>query len=317
MTTIIFMGTAAFSATVLQRLIDENYHIEAVVSQPDRPVGRKRVLQPTAVKQVALDNHIAVYQPEKLNQSAEMAELLTKEVDFIVTAAYGQYIPKQLLKLPKYYAVNVHASLLPKYRGAAPIQYAIWKGENETGVSIMEMVAEMDAGGVFAQQSVTIDSQDDAGDLFNKLAVIGSNLLIEVLPLIINENKQPQPQDEDLVTYAPMLKREEEQIDWSLEAKDIDQHVRAFRPNPSTYSWVNNQRVKIWAGFPIDWTDKSRADIGEILAMTDNYLVIQAGNNTYFAITEWQESGKRRMLIKQAYNGLNTNEWVGQKFYWK
>ncbi|MGO4936601.1 methionyl-tRNA formyltransferase [Fundicoccus sp. Sow4_H7] len=316
MTSIIFMGTAEFSAAVLQRLIDEDYQIKAVVSQPDRPVGRKRKLQATAVKELAIENQIEVFQAEKLSGSQEMEALLSKEADFIVTAAYGQYVPKKLLQHPKYVALNVHASLLPKYRGAAPIQYSIWNGDSQTGVSIMKMVPEMDAGDIYSQRVLDISSEDDAGDIFEKLAVIGADLLVETLDAILNDRIEPQAQNPDLVSYAPMLKREDEQLDWTKSAKEIDQHIRAFRPNPSTYTWLNEQRLKIWAGFPMK-DFKCHGEPGEILAVNPDHIVVQAANDSFFAITEWQESGKKRMTIKQTYNGLTVSDWLGQKFYRK
>lgn len=317
---IIFMGTPEFAATILTGLIqDVDSQVIAVVTQPDRPVGRKRVLTPSPVKELALNHEIPVYQPEVMADSQAYQDLMALDADIIVTAAYGQLIPEPLLQAPKYGAVNVHASLLPKYRGGAPIHYAIWKGDQETGVSIMQMVKELDAGDVYAQISLPIGDQDDVGTLFKKLALIGRELLIDTLQRIFDGVISPQKQDPALVSYSPTIKKEEEQINWNLSAQSIDAHIRAFRPFPTTYTLLDQERVKIWQGYPledlpagIEGVDSAQA--GTIIAADSDHLYVQAGDQTVFAIEEYQPAGKRRMSVTEFLKGTPAQQMIGRHF---
>ncbi|WP_373780824.1 methionyl-tRNA formyltransferase, partial [Jeotgalibaca porci] len=193
---IIFMGTPEFSVPILQALFDSEYEVIAVVTQPDRPVGRKRILTPPPVKELALKYTVPIFQPEKISGSEEMAALIALEADVIVTAAYGQFLPTKLLNAPKHRAINVHASLLPKYRGGAPVHYAIINGDKETGVSIMYMERKMDAGDVLSQKSIPITSSDDVQTMFDKLSTLGRDLLMETLPKLFTGDINPVPQDE-------------------------------------------------------------------------------------------------------------------------
>ena len=214
MTKLIFMGTPQFSVPILEALVAQAYDVVAVVTQPDRPVGRKRVITPTPVKEAAIRLGLPVFQPEKISGSPEMAEIMALEADIIVTAAFGQFLPEALLKAPKKGAINVHASLLPKYRGGAPVHFAIMAGEKETGVTIMEMIKKMDAGGIYAQKSLPITKKDDVGIMFDKLSLLGRDLLLETLPKILSGELQPVPQEEQLATFSPNITREQEVIDW-------------------------------------------------------------------------------------------------------
>lgn len=317
---IIFMGTPEFAATILTGLIqDVDSQVIAVVTQPDRPVGRKRVLTPSPVKEIALNHEIPVYQPEVMADSQAYQDLMALDADIIVTAAYGQLIPEPLLQAPKYGAVNVHASLLPKYRGGAPIHYAIWKGDQETGVSIMQMVKELDAGDVYAQISLPIGDQDDVGTLFKKLALIGREILIDTLQRIFDGAISPQKQDPALVSYSPTIKKEEEQINWNLSAQAIDAHIRAFRPFPTTYTLLDQERVKIWQGYPlkalpagIEGVDPAQA--GTIIGADSDHLYVQAGDQTVFAIEEYQPAGKRRMSVTEFLKGTPAQQMIGRHF---
>lgn len=184
---VIFMGTPAFSVPILQALIDEEtIEIVGVVSQPDRKVGRKQIITPPPVKQLAMEHNLTMYQPEKLSGSDEMKEILTLDIDLIITAAYGQYVPTKLLNAPTHRAINVHASLLPKYRGAAPIHYAVLNGDEKTGVTIMYMEKEMDAGNIISQREIAINDEDDTGNLFEKLSLVGRDLLMDTLLSLIH-----------------------------------------------------------------------------------------------------------------------------------
>lgn len=314
---IIFMGTPEFAATILKGLIDaDDYDVIAVVTQPDRPVGRKRLLTPSPVKQVAMDHHIEVYQPETIKGSDEAERLKQLGADLIVTAAYGQFVPTRLLDIPRYGAINVHASLLPKYRGGAPIHYAIWQGEEETGISLIYMTQQMDAGDILAQAKTPISQQDDTGALFERLANIGRDLLLDTLPSIFDQKIEARPQNQAEVTFSPTLSRNQEQINWQQTAQQIDRHIRAFRPFPSTYTYLEGQRVKIWAGQPIKGVSTKQVMPGTIVAITDQAIVVEAGNHTQFAITEWQQSGKKRMPVADFLNGAQANQLIGKTFEW-
>lgn len=312
---IIFMGTPDFSVSVLKGLIDSQYDVVAVVTQPDRPVGRKRVLTAPPVKQLALTHGIQVYQPERISGSVELDQLINLEADLIVTAAYGQFIPTRLLEAPTFGAINVHASLLPKYRGGAPIHYAIWKGEQETGISIMYMVKKMDAGDVLAQTAIPIEKSDDVGSMFEKLAILGRDLLLETLPELFANKLVAIPQNEEAVTFSPTISKEEEQLNWSETAIEIDRHVRGFRPFPSTYTWLDNQRVKIWLGQTIEFNSSTEeVETGTIVAIEDECLIVKCGGKTFYAIAEWQESGKKRMNIQTFLKGNSADNLIGKRF---
>lgn len=309
---IIFMGTPQFAVEILAGLINSDYQVVAAVTQPDRPVGRKRVLTPTPVKELALKHNIPVYQPENIGKSGELEELLELEADIIITAAYGQFVPVSLLESKPFKAINVHASLLPKYRGGAPIHYAIWKGEKETGISIIYMTKKMDAGDILAQRKIPIEDTDDVGGLFNKLAILGRDLLIDTLVDIFDGSSISQSQVEEEVTYSPTISREQEQINWQQKASEIDRHIRAFRPFPSTHTWLNDQRIKIWSGQPIKTVNNAMP--GTIIDVKDEQVIVQAGDKSLYAITEWQESGKKRMKIKQWLNGNQAESIIGLRF---
>ena len=311
---VIFMGTPAFSRTVLQGLIDSQaYEIMAVVTQPDRPVGRKRVITPSPVKELAQAYGIPVLQPEKLAGSDQAKTIIEMKPDLIITAAFGQFLPKSILNAPKYGAINVHASLLPKYRGGAPIHYAIWKGEKETGISLIYMTPKMDAGNILAQASLPILDRDDVADVFAKMADLGRDLLLKTLPSVFAGTNQAWPQNEAEATFSPNISKEEEEIQWNQTAIEIDRHVRAFRPFPSTFTRLKGQRFKIWAGRPITG-DFPQGQVGQIVASTEDQLIVQAGQNTYFAIEEVQPNGKKRMSVKQYLNGMADHELVNQVF---
>lgn len=310
---IIFMGTPQFAVEILAGLLQSPYEVIAVVTQPDRPVGRKKVLTPPPVKQLALAYDIPVYQPEKISGSPELEELMGLGADLIVTAAYGQFIPTCLINSTPYTAINVHASLLPKYRGGAPIHYAIWNGDSETGVSIMYMTRQMDAGDVLAQRPCIIEKTDDVGMMFEKLAIMGRELLLDTLVKLFSNEITAVKQDPELVTFSPQITKEQEQLDWTQTAERIDCHVRAFRPFPSTYTYLDNARVKIWTGQPIDYPS-SAAEVGTIVAIKRNQLVVQCADNTHYAISEWQESGKKRLTIEEYLNGNTAESIIGKQF---
>ena len=311
MTKLIFMGTPQFSVPILEALVAQAYDVVAVVTQPDRPVGRKRVITPTPVKEAAIRLGLPVFQPEKISGSPEMAEIMALEADIIVTAAFGQFLPEALLKAPKKGAINVHASLLPKYRGGAPVHFAIMAGEKETGVTIMEMIKKMDAGGIYAQKSLPITKKDDVGIMFDKLSLLGRDLLLETLPKILSGELQPVPQEEQLATFSPNITREQEVIDWQQTAEMIDCQVRGMRPWPIAYTTYQGDRWKILAVTPLEETTTHAP--GTIIERDKKTLKIACGDGTVLSIETLQPAGKGLLGIDEFLNGSGQKVAVMQK----
>ena len=263
MSSVIFLGTPNFGSVVLQGLIEQGYEIKAVVTQPDKRVGRKQVVHQSAVKETALKHNLPVYQPAKLSGSEELAELMKIEPDFIITAAYGQFLPTKFLKSAKVAPVNVHGSLLPKYRGGAPIQYSVLNGDKETGVTIMEMVKKMDAGDIFAQKALTITDEDTSGTLFDKLSVLGRDLLLETLPKFIDGTVTRTAQDEDKVVFSPNISKDQEKINLTMTAKEANNLIRALNPDPGAYFMLGRKRFKVWKAKPL--TEKTSFPAGTLV----------------------------------------------------
>ncbi|MGX6991964.1 methionyl-tRNA formyltransferase [Pseudolactococcus reticulitermitis] len=311
MTKIIFMGTPAFSVPVLDGLIEEGYDVLAVVTQPDRAVGRKKEIKMTPVKEAALRHNLPVYQPEKISGSAEMAELMTLGADIIVTAAFGQFLPENLLKSVKH-AVNVHASLLPKYRGGAPVHYAIIKGDAEAGVTIMEMVKKMDAGDMISQRAIPITDADNVGTMFEKLSLVGRDLLLETLPDYLAGKITPTPQDETQVTFSPNITPEEERIDWQLSARDIFNQVRGMSPWPVAHTIWQGTRFKL---HEVALVESNGVDgiPGQVIEKTKKSLVI-ATKGGAISLTTVQPAGKPKMPIQDFLNGLGKTINIGDQF---
>lgn len=303
MTSIIFMGTPTFAATILTGLLQEKkYQVVAVVTQPDKYVGRKRVLTASPVKQVALSHQLKVYQPAKLSQSAELEQLLSLKADLIVTAAYGQFLPTKLLKSVKIAAVNVHGSLLPKYRGGAPIQYALLAGEAKTGITLINMTKKMDAGSMLGKAELPITPTDDAGSLFAKLSLIGRDLLLAKLPAIIAGEISPVLQDEQQVSFAPIITAKQEQLELSATARQLDQKIRALRPRPGAYfANFGGKRTKLWEIEPINETTTLTA--GKVVEVTKHTLKLAAAQGTVYQVKEIQPAGKARQKISDYLNG--------------
>lgn len=318
-TKIIFMGTPQFAATVLKGLIDSNqYEILAVVTQPDRKVGRKQELRMTPVKELALTVNLPVLQPEKLSGSVEMTQIMalleSGEVG-IVTAAFGQFLPGKLLDAAQF-AVNTHASLLPKYRGGAPIHYAIMNGEKEAGVTIMEMIRKMDAGDMIAQASTPILEEDNVGTMFEKLALVGRDLLLETLPKYLTGELSPQAQNEDEVTFSPNISPEEEKIDWNQSAREIFNKVRGMHPFPVAHTTWNGERFKIYeTKVSENITDSSVSDLqpGQVVEKTKKVLKVATGKGVLELLLV-QPAGKPKMDVVSFLNGLGQKLQVGDKF---
>lgn len=306
---IIFMGTATFSQAVLEKLIDEGYNINLVVTQPDRMVGRKRQIKMPEVKEVALKHDIPVFQPVKIKEDYQA--VIDMNPDLIITAAYGQMIPQAILDTPRLGCINVHASLLPKYRGGAPVHYAILNGDEKTGVTIMYMVKKMDAGNIIYQKETAIEPDETVGELYDRLSFIGAEALIEALPDIINGTNQSIVQDEALVTYSPVITREQEKIDFHKPAQDVHNQIRGLNPWPGAYTTYQGKTVKIYGGFVHNCenarTHHAHQKPGTIVKIFKDAIGVKVEDGVYI-ITEFQLEGKRRMLVKDYLNGHNIFE---------
>lgn len=301
-TSVVFMGTPEFAVPILQSLIDNpEYDVQAVLTQPDHHIGRKRTLHQSPVKELAEQYNIEVLQPAKLSKSPEMEKIISLQPDLMITAAYGQFLPTKLLAAAKIAAINVHGSLLPKYRGGAPIQYSIINGDKETGVSIMYMVKKMDAGDIISQRSIPIEDTDDSGTMFKKLSLLGRDLLLETLPKLISGDVNPVAQVPDNVVFSPNITSEQEQIDFRLPARLIDAKVRGLRPAPLGNMVIDGLRTKIYDVTPLE--EKTDLEPGKVVRVTKHQLVIAAGDGTTYQINKLKPAGKKAMDITSYLNG--------------
>lgn len=306
---LIFMGTPDFSATVLKGLLEsDQYEVLAVVTQPDRAVGRKKEIRMTPVKEVALSYGLPIYQPEKLSGSPEMEAIMNLGADGIVTAAFGQFLPSKLLASMDF-AVNVHASLLPKHRGGAPIHYALIQGDEEAGVTIMEMVKEMDAGDMISRRSIPITDEDNVGTLFEKLAIVGRDLLLDTLPAYLAGDIQPEAQDPSQVTFSPNIRPEEERLDWTKTNRQLFNQIRGMNPWPVAHTLWQGGRFKIYEAELADGDGQP----GEILEIGKRQLLVATGEGALVLKTV-QPAGKPKMTISDFLNGAGRNLAVGDKF---
>ncbi len=295
---VIFMGTPVFSAPILEALIAQ-YQVVAVITQPDKKIGRKQELQYTPVKEVAVKNNIKVYQPTKIKEDYEFLHEL--DFDIIITAAYGQIIPKEILDMPRLGCINVHGSLLPKLRGGAPIHRSILNGYSETGITIMYMAEKMDAGDMISKRIVKIEDEDTVGTLHDKLSLAGKELLLETLPSIIDGTNKREAQNEDEVTYAWNLKREEELLDFNKTTREVYNHVRAFNPWPTAYANIDGKSLKFFNVKEVLY--ESSAAIGEIIEKDKDYFRVKTSNGA-LDVYEVQYEGKKKMDTKSFLNGV-------------
>lgn len=307
MLNIVFMGTPEFAVPSLLQLLNNGYRVVSVVTQPDRPKGRKRVLTPPPVKEAALQAGIPVMQPERMRSPEAIEELRAWQPDLIVTAAYGQILPKAVLEMPRFGCINVHASLLPRYRGGAPIHHAIMNGESKTGVTIMYMAEGLDTGDMIAKVEVPIEDSDDVGTMFEKLAQAGAELLIDTLPDIERGTAARIPQEESEATYAPNITREQERIDWSRSAREVFNHVRGLHPWPVAHTLWDGNVLKIWrcevlaeVGGGADGADN--AVPGTVLAVQPQGIDVSCGSGIV-RITQLQPAGKKAMPVSDFVRG--------------
>lgn len=292
---LVFMGTPDFAAESLRSLIAAGHEILAVVTQPDKPKGRGKEMAISAVKELAIKEEIPVLQPIKVKKDEEFLEQLKDlNPECIVVAAFGQMLPQSILDLPKFGCINVHASLLPKYRGAAPIQWVVVNGEKEAGVTIMHMDIGCDTGDMIIKDQITLDPKETGGSLHDKLAVLGGNLIVKALEMIEQGTAAREAQDESQSTYYGMFKKEDGLIDFTKSAVAIERLIRGLNPWPSAYTSMEGKGLKLWAADVIEGPKKGTC--GEIIDVTKHEIVVQTGEG-YLAIQELQLEGKKRMPV--------------------
>jgi methionyl-tRNA formyltransferase len=301
---LIFAGTPEFAATALQAIVAAGHQVALVLTQPDRPAGRGMALHPSAVKKVALDHGIEVFQPLTLKDAAAQAKIAAVGAEIMVVAAYGLILPQVVLDLPRHGCINIHGSLLPRWRGAAPIQRALLAGDAETGVCIMQMEAGLDTGPVLLRGAFPIEATDTTATLHDRLAALGATLVVEAL------GKLPlpaEPQPAEGVTYAHKIEKAEALIDWSKSAAELDRHIRAFNPFPGAQALFGGQTVKIWQARPVD----AEGEKGTILAIDRSILLVACGAGA-LAVSELQKAGGKRLPVQQFLAGHPLK--VGDRF---
>lgn len=300
---VIFMGTPDFAVGTLEALIRAGHRITMVVTQPDKPKGRGHALKYPPVKETALAHGLPVYQPEKIRAEESIAYLEQVEADVMVVVAFGQLIPKRILWMKRYGCINVHGSLLPKYRGAAPIQWAVIDGEKESGVTTMQMDEGLDTGDMLLKTVVPLDAKETGGSLFDKLSEAGAKLCVETLARLEKGDLVPEPQGESPTAYASMLTREMGRIDWTKDAGSIERLIRGLNPWPSAYTKYQGKTMKIWAGEILPMS-ASKGSCGEILEVTKDALIVRTGDGA-LAVRELQLEGRKRMDAAAFLRGVS------------
>ncbi len=299
---IVFLGSGHFAVPTLQALLDSPHKVSALLTQPDKPAGRGHDLRFPPTKKTAGQSSLPVYQPKKI-KSPESIELL-KEIapECIVVVAYGQIIPKAILDIPPRGIINVHASLLPFYRGAAPIQWAIVRGETKTGVTTMKMDEGLDTGPILLQREVTVEPGDTAAVLEDRLAGIGARLLMETLETMATSGIAPRRQDDSLASWAPRIKKEDARIDWNRPARDIECQVRGFIPWPVAFSELRGTTVRVWQGMTSS-SSPGKALPGGIITVNNEGIIVGCGGGTSLHLLEVQPQGKKRMSASDFARG--------------
>ena len=295
---LVFMGTPEISAYVFEKMIEAGYHFVGLVAQPDHPVGRKGIIEKVPTKVIAEKYNIPVYQPVKIRLDYSFIEEI--KPDLVIALAYGQIVPEGFLNVPKYGCLNLHGSLLPKYRGASPVQTALINNEKVTGVTLMEMVKAMDAGRMYAKKEILIAEDDNATSLFNKVKIAASELVLEALPKYINGELKGEIQNEEEVTFCSTIKPEQEKLDLSLSAKEIMGWIRGLSDEPGAYLYLNNLKLKIYKAKFIN--DSVTAEVGAIIKADKNGLYMQARDGV-ISLLEVQKEGKKRMDYRSFING--------------
>ncbi|MCS6874526.1 MAG: methionyl-tRNA formyltransferase [Pyrinomonadaceae bacterium] len=303
---IVFMGTPRAALPSLEKLVEKGYEIVAVYTQPDKPAGRGQRLAASPVKEFALSNGLEVFQPHKIKTAEQIERFRSHKADVVVVVAYGKILPKEFLEAYPLGAVNVHFSLLPKYRGAAPVNWAIANGEKITGVTTMKMNEGLDTGDILLQRTVEIGEDETSSELMERLSLLGSELLLETLENL--DKIKPQKQDESLASYAPMLKKEDGLINWQMTATEIRNRIRGFQPFPTCYTFFRGKKVTIWKAYEVP----ERGEGEGMIAFADKQLLVSCGSGTMLKIEELQPEGKRRMTASDFLNGWRPK--TGEKF---
>lgn len=315
---VVFMGTPDFAVGALEAIVQAGHEVVAVVTQPDKPKGRGKEVQMTPVKQCALKYDIPVFQPQKIKEAECVEQLRAYGADIFVVAAFGQILSKEILTMPKYGCVNIHASLLPKYRGAAPIQWVILNGETQTGITIMQMDVGLDTGDMLLKCVVPIEEKETGESLHDKLSEAGAKLIVEALPQIEKGALIPEKQDEEQASYVGMLKKTLGHIDWSKEAIVIDRLVRGLNSWPSAYTYYNKKTLKIWESEPVEELEGCSVDstsgdgttrCGSICKVEKEAFYVQTGKGL-LKVTEVQLEGKKRMRVKDFLLGYPLTEGI-------
>lgn len=301
---IVFAGTPDFAARHLAALLSSEHDVIAVYTTPDRPAGRGKKLTASPVKNLALEHEIPVYQPENFKSDEAKQALADLDADIMVVVAYGLLLPQAVLDTPKLGCINVHGSILPRWRGAAPIQRSIWAGDAETGVTIMQMDIGLDTGDMLKIASLPIEANDTSATMYEKLAELGPEALIDCLGDIASGNAKPVKQDDELANYAKKLSKEEAKIDWTMDADAIERCVRAFNPWPMSYFTVAEQNVKVWRSEVV--ADNQGKPAGTVLAADKHGIVIATGKGA-LRLIELQPPGKKAMQVQDLLN--SRREW--------
>ncbi|GGD65039.1 methionyl-tRNA formyltransferase [Paenibacillus nasutitermitis] len=304
---IVFMGTPEFAVPSLEALIGAGHEIVLVVTQPDRHKGRKKTLTPPPVKDAALLHGLPVEQPERLRSSDTVARISELKPDLIVTAAYGQILPKAVLDAPLLGCINVHGSLLPKYRGGAPIQRAVMNGEGMTGVTIMYMAEGLDTGDMISRVEVPITNEATSGELFEELSIAGASLLMRTLPSLADGSASVVPQNHEEATYAPNLTREDERIDWNRPARCLYDQVRGLSPMAGAFTLLNGETFKVWGCKPLPSTVRSASQPGTVMRADGSGIEVQAGEGLLL-LTAIQPAGKKAMPASEWLKGARLEE---------
>jgi methionyl-tRNA formyltransferase len=298
---IVFAGTPDFAARHLQALLDSRHQIVAVYSQPDRPAGRGKKLQASAVKQTAVSHAVPVFQPESMKEPIAQQQLAELDADVMVVVAYGLILPQVVLDTPKYGCLNVHGSLLPKWRGAAPIQRAIWAGDRETGITIMQMDKGLDTGPMLTKTTLSIEPQDTSASLYEKLANVGPKALLETLDVLSTLN--PESQDDTLASYAQKLSKQEARMDWQLGAEQLARNVRAFNPWPGAYFEVQGTALKIWKAQVMDLPNEQQSPAPGQILRADKQGILVATTGQAILLEIIQLPGKKPLPVIDVLNG--------------
>ncbi len=305
---VLFMGTPDFSVPTLKAIIEAGHEVVGVVTQPDKPKGRGKQMQKTPVKAFAEENGLSVYQPEKVKDPAFLELAASLAPDVMVVVAFGQILPKAILELPKYGCINVHASLLPKLRGAGPIQWSIINGDEKSGVTTMQMDVGLDTGDMLLKTEVAIEADETGGSLHDKLSEAGASLLIETLDAIESGSVSATPQVETEASYAPMLDKTLGNIDWKKTAEEIERLIRGLNPWPSAYTRIGGKLLKIWSAEVVE-LDEQKDVPGTVLTAEEGILMIQCGENALL-VRELQLEGKKRMDVDDFLRGHTVEKGI-------